>query len=118
MYIYVIIKVYALTLTVDYVLALWKLAQEADFSPTELESLREELHHFEARIAKMHYMEAEMRAADLRRDPDEDGDDHHLPKLDTEGRRIMGGKMKKHADEVDRMREHIERTIAARHSEL
>ena len=40
---------------------LWKLAQSADFSPEELESLRIELKHYEQRIKKLHHLEAELK---------------------------------------------------------
>merc|ERR1712241_1452390 len=46
--------------------SLWKLAKEADFTLEELDSLRDELHHFQARRAKMHYLEAELSMVDKR----------------------------------------------------
>ncbi len=117
----IVIYLFSAVVTIIFLLfldtALWKLAQEADFSREELESLRRELHHFETRIHKMHYLEAEMRMADARRDPGEEADDG-LIKEDTEGRRIMSKKMKRHAEEVHKIQGHLERTIAARHSEL
>ncbi len=98
--------------------ALWKLAQEADFSPEELNSLRQELHHFETRVLKMHYLEAELRMADARRDDPGDDDHEHEVREDSEGRRIMNKNLRKHAETVEKLQGHLERTIAARHSEL
>lgn len=38
---------------------LWKLALQGDFKPQELESLRVELLHYEARLLKLRHMQAE-----------------------------------------------------------
>jgi len=67
------------------VAGLWKLALEAKFEPEELESLRQELAHYETRLEKMHFLEAELRLVDERHGgkfgPDDDDK--------TEGRSIM-----------------------------
>merc|ERR1712013_82692 len=67
------------------VAGLWKLALEAKFEPEELESLRQELAHYETRLEKMHFLEAELRLVDERHggkfNPDDDDK--------TEGRSIM-----------------------------
>ncbi|CAG0914041.1 unnamed protein product [Notodromas monacha] len=39
--------------------SLWKLAQTSNFSADELESLRDELRHFEARVDKLEHLQAE-----------------------------------------------------------
>ena len=36
--------------------SLWKLAKEADFTPEELDSLRDELHHFQVWTSIFHYL--------------------------------------------------------------
>ena len=46
---------------------LWKLAQEADFNNDELESLRQELHHYEKRMEKLHHLKAEVTLQDNHR---------------------------------------------------
>ena len=93
-------------------LVLWKLAQDGDFSPSELESLRSELHHFETRLNKMHHLETELRMVDERHG------EAFVEDEKTEGRKIMDRKLRKHADEIEKMEMHLKRTIAARHSEL
>jgi len=95
--------------------SLWKLAKEADFTPEELDSLRDELHHFQARRAKMHYLEAELSMVDKRHggefaNEEEEGKTH--------GRKIMDKKLKKHVELVEKAERDFERRIAARHSEL
>ena len=40
---------------------LWRLAQGADFTEEELESIRIELKHYEQRIKKMQHLEAELK---------------------------------------------------------
>ena len=91
--------------------ALWKLAQQADFSPDELNSLRTELHHFEATLSKLHHLEEELRIVDER---------HEGKYADgkTEGRKKMDKRLRKQADKAELTQKHLERTIAARHAEL
>lgn len=56
---------------------LWKMAQQADFTPTELNSLREELSHYEHRLRKLHHfrselqLKADLTGGKLDTDPDE-----------------------------------------------
>lgn len=93
---------------------MWKLAQDADFSDQELESLRSELHHYDTRLQKLHFLREELRMVDERQvDKEEVGDANK-----TEGRRIMDKKLQKHVEAAEKMERHLERTIAARHSEL
>ena len=88
---------------------LWKLAQEAEFSPEELESLRIELKHYEHRIQKLHQMKAELSFMEEQRAGEgQDGD----------FRKRMDKKMKKHAETVNAIHSDLQRKIIARHSEL
>jgi len=79
---------------------LWKLAQEADFTTEELESLKAELHHYEKRLEKLHHLKAGVNLIDA-----------HL-----EGK--MDRKLAKHSDSVERLHMELASKIAARHSEL
>lgn len=79
---------------------LWKLAQEADFTTEELESLKSELHHYENRLEKLHHLKAGVNLIDA-----------HL-----EGK--MDRKLAKHSDSVERLHIELASKIAARHSEL
>lgn len=97
------------------VAGLWRLALTAKFEPTELESLRQELVHYERRLEKMRFLEAELRLVDERHggkygiEGDEDK---------PEGRRIMDRKLGKHTEEVAKLHESLESKILARHNEL
>merc|ERR1712059_97347 len=74
------------------VAGLWRLALTAKFEPTELESLRQELVHYERRLEKMRFLEAELRLVDRR--------------------------LGKHTEEVAKLRESLESKNLARHNEL
>ncbi len=89
---------------------LWRLAQEADFNSEELESLRQELHHYEKRIEKLHHLDAELKLVDSRHGGDIDEK--------TDGRKKMDRKLAKHEDTVKKMHADLASKIAARHSEL
>ena len=95
---------------------LWKLAQEADFTEDELESLRKELNHFEKRIEKLHYLKAELNLVDSRHKKDLDLELNNGMK--TDGRKKMDRKLEKTADSIDKMHADLTAKIAARHSEL
>merc|ERR1739838_1124644 len=70
------------------VAGLWKLALMAKFEPEELESLREELGHYERRLEKMQFIKAELQLVDERH-----GGKYGLDDDDkTEGRRMMDRK--------------------------
>merc|ERR1719447_2453434 len=96
------------------VAGLWKLALEAKFEPEELESLRQELTHYETRLEKMHFLEAELRLVDERHGG-KFGPDHDDK---TEGRSIMDRKLEKHISHVAKLHETLEGRIIARHNEL
>jgi len=93
---------------------LWKLAQEAKFEPLELESLRQELLHYESRLEKMRFLQAELRLVDERHGGKYGFDDDDK----TEGRGIMDRKLNKHIEQVAKLHETLESRIMARHNEL
>lgn len=97
----------------EKVQALWSLAMEADFSKDELESIRNELHHFEVRIQKLDFLERELKMVDERQ-----GGHLQEDREKTEGRKIMDKKLKKHLETVDQLQQNLEMKIVARHSEL
>ena len=78
-----------------------------------MESLREELHHYETRLSKVQYLEAELSMVDERH-----GGEFADDESKTEGRKIMDKKLKKHMDIVDKTQRELEKKIAARHTEL
>jgi hypothetical protein len=101
------------------VAGLWKIALEADFEGDELESLRQELTHYEKRLEKLRFLQSELELVD-NRDPrrndkylDEDDDDDK-----TAGRQIMDRKLAKNVDAVDKLHSSLESKILARHNEL
>lgn len=77
---------------------LWKLAQEADFNHEELESVRQELEHYEKRLEKLYQLKAERKLV---------SDSEKLDK-----------KLAKHHLSVEKLHMELESKIAARHSEL
>jgi len=94
---------------------LWRMAQEAEFSPDELDSLRIELKHYEARVEKLHVMRAEINYMDERGgvgNISEDEVDESVL------RKRMEKKMRRHAEDVSQVHLGLERKIFARHSEL
>jgi len=96
------------------VAGLWKLALNAKFEPEELESLREELGHYEKRLEKMHFIKRELQLVEERH-----GGKYGLDDEDKmEGRRIMDKKLSKHTEAVAKLHESLESKIMARHNEL
>ena len=96
---------------------LWKLAQEADFNDEELESLQQELTHFQKRIEKLHHLQAEQKLVDSRH-----GHKHFDMELNngmkTDGRKKIDRKLEKTVDSIDKMHAELAARIASRHSEL
>jgi len=86
---------------------LWRIAQQAKFSPEELDSLKEELHHYETRLLKLRHLhtEAALEAARKGKSYDlENSTDHHH--------------IKKHARTVEKLHMDIEARILQKHTEL
>jgi hypothetical protein len=85
---------------------LWRVAMEADFSDQELESLRQELEHYEKRLEKLRFLQAELELVDDRQENYSDLDNEK-----TEGRRVMDRKLAKSRESVDKIHDHIETKI-------
>uniref|UniRef100_A0A023FN45 Putative alpha-2-macroglobulin receptor-associated protein n=1 Tax=Amblyomma cajennense TaxID=34607 RepID=A0A023FN45_AMBCJ len=92
----------------DKVQRLWKLAQQGDFSPSELESLKEELQHYEHRIRKLNHFQTELEqhGADPKAAPDED----HVKTLKQ--------RIKQYNHKVNKVHQDLEGRILQRHLEL
>ena len=101
-----------------FVVALWELAQEADFTDEELDSLRDELKHFQVKITKFKHLEAELKSVDQRHKKYHDDEEEDVKEVKTEGRKIMDKKLIKHQEVVEGLQRDLELKIAARHSEL
>jgi len=92
------------------VAGLWKLALNSNFTLLELESIREELVHYQKRLEKMRFLERELQLVDDRQvGKDEDK---------TEGRKVMDRKLAKHVETVSKLHDSLEGKILARHNEL
>jgi len=95
------------------VAGLWKLALNSNFSILELESIREELVHYQKRLEKMRFLERELQLVDERSiGRVTDNDDK------TEGRKMMDRKLAKHVETVSKLHDTLESRILARHNEL
>lgn len=85
---------------------LWNLAQKADFTPSELSSLKEELEHFEHRVKKLKYFEAEMELPSGR-----EGDK-------KPGQKNREQSVQQYADKVEKIQNELKNRIMQRHLEL
>jgi len=97
------------------VAGLWKMAMNSNFTSFELESIREELIHYQKRLEKMRYLQRELELVDQRhggRLVEEEEDDR------TEGRKLMDRKLAKHVETVSKLHESLETKILSRHNEL
>jgi len=90
----------------DKVQTLWKAAQQASFTPEELESLRTELRHYEQRVLKLRYLQAQH--GHLMNTPNED----KVNKTDLEQR------IKMQARKVEKIHADLEIRITQKHLEL
>jgi len=97
------------------VAGLWKLAMNSDFTPIELESIREELIHYQKRLEKMHFLQRELSMVDERHGGRMVADDEDEK---TEGRKLMDRKLAKHLEAVSKLHESLETKIMSRHNEL
>lgn len=89
---------------------LWRLAQQADFNPSELESLREELKHYEHRLRKLHHFSSELQ---LKTDKTGEKDDADLDEVKSLKKRV-----KQYSHKVTKLHGELEGRILQRHSEL
>ncbi|KAG1651050.1 Alpha-2-macroglobulin receptor-associated protein [Nymphon striatum] len=87
---------------------LWKLAREADFSIKELESIREELQHYEQRANKLLHLETELLKMNEKHDDD----------TKIEAKSHVSKKIKQLSHKVNKLHEDLEVRIKKRHYEL
>jgi len=97
------------------VAGLWKIALEADFEDEELESIRQELGHYEKRIEKLRFLQNELQLVDERHGGKYGSDDDDDK---TEGRRVMDRKLAKNTEAVEKLHDSLEKKILTRHREL
>ncbi|KAG8037709.1 hypothetical protein G9C98_005920 [Cotesia typhae] len=85
---------------------LWRIAKAAQFTKNELESLKEELHHYQTRLLKLRHMhnQAALDAAQNGKTYDPDNTTRE--------------NIKKHARTVEKLHANLESRILERHSEL
>ncbi|XP_056136229.1 alpha-2-macroglobulin receptor-associated protein isoform X2 [Lampris incognitus] len=89
------------------VIELWEAAKRANLSDDELDSLKEELHHFETKVEKhVHYQEQLELSHQKLRHVEALGDEEHIKRNQekyialSEKTREMGYKMKKHMQDL------------------
>uniref|UniRef100_A0A2P2I5J3 Alpha-2-macroglobulin receptor-associated protein-like n=1 Tax=Hirondellea gigas TaxID=1518452 RepID=A0A2P2I5J3_9CRUS len=107
------------------VAGLWKLAAAADFTTEELESLHTELKHYENRLLKVRHLTGELlrlRKTGGVHDEHPDRETQLEQKLNevsqTEGDRLLQGRVAKQRRTVDKLHMDLENRILQRHSEL
>ncbi|XP_014205942.1 alpha-2-macroglobulin receptor-associated protein [Copidosoma floridanum] len=81
---------------------LWKMALEAKFSHQELESLKEELLHYETRLIKLRQMHTDAALEAARQGKDQPNDTH----------------IKRHVLSVEKLHNEIQDKILSKHTEL
>nr|AQS27618.1 hypothetical protein [Mus musculus] len=101
------------------VIDLWDLAQSANFTEKELESFREELKHFEAKIEKHNHYQKQLEISHQKlKHVESIGDPEHISRnkekyvLLEEKTKELGYKVKKHLQDLS------SRVSRARHNEL
>ncbi|XP_046406421.1 alpha-2-macroglobulin receptor-associated protein [Ischnura elegans] len=87
---------------------LWILATQAKFSPSELESLRTELKHYEGRILKLRALQAEAALGEVKKVA---GSKPEILEKSEE-------KIKKHARKIEKLHLDLEARIMQKHVEL
>ncbi|XP_053593319.1 alpha-2-macroglobulin receptor-associated protein [Microplitis demolitor] len=85
---------------------LWRVAKSAQFTKNELESLKEELHHYQTRLLKLRHLHTQAALDAARNGKDYDPDNSTKQNI------------KKHARTVEKLHMDIESRIMERHSEL
>lgn len=91
---------------------LWEMAQKADFTPSELESLKDELHHYEHRVKKLKFLEAELDFSNERHESKKYAEDKSEVQKQREQR------VKDYNYKVNKIHNEIESRILQRHLEL
>nr|ACO10854.1 Alpha-2-macroglobulin receptor-associated protein precursor [Caligus rogercresseyi] len=93
---------------------LWRFAQDGNFSEDELEDLiKTELRVYEKKLNKVKHLEEELRLVDERQ-----GGELNEVLDQSEGRKILNNKLKKHAHAIDELRKQMKHLILTRHTEL
>lgn len=90
---------------------LWKIALKGDFSSEELESLRTELRHYEQRLQKLRFIQAQHSLQQAKR---ETGND----KNNSEDVNDLRQKIKLQSRKVEKLHADLEARITQRHLEL
>lgn len=90
---------------------LWKIALKGDFSSEELESLRTELRHYEQRLQKLRFVQAQHS---LQQAKTETGNN----KSDLENANDLRQKIKLQSRKVEKLHADLEARITQRHFEL
>ncbi|XP_064478620.1 alpha-2-macroglobulin receptor-associated protein-like [Ornithodoros turicata] len=92
---------------------LWQLAQKGDFTPAELESLREELQHYEHRLRKLNHFRSELDLKKQAGAATDKSTDVHPDELKTLQQRI-----KQYDYKVNKVHADLESRILQRRLEL
>ena len=95
---------------------LWKIALKGDFSPEELESLRTELRHYEQRLQKLRYLQAQHSLQQVKTDisPEEVTSN----KSEIEDSKDLRQRIKLQSRKVEKLHADLEARITQRHLEL
>ncbi len=96
---------------------LWKIALKGDFSTEELESLRTELRHYEQRLQKLRYLQAQHSLQQVKTDivPPEEVTNN---KSEIEDTKDLRQRIKLQSRKVEKLHADLEARITQRHLEL
>lgn len=100
--------------------SLWKIALKGDFTPDEIESLRTELRHYEQRLMKLRYLQAQHS---LQEQSKKDNKDIPDKKLDHNNSQLgdlhdLKSRIKLQERKVEKIHADLEARITQRHLEL
>lgn len=94
---------------------LWKIALESNFTPSELESLRTELLHYENRLLKLRHLQVEHA---LHEEKYKEKQKMNIAGGKTHASSMMSDNIKKHARKVEKIHLDLETRIMQKHIEL
>lgn len=94
---------------------LWKIALESNFTPSELESLRTELLHYENRLLKLRHLQVEHA---LHEEKYKSKEKMNIAGGKTHASSMMSDNIKKHARKVEKIHLDLETRIMQKHIEL
>lgn len=94
---------------------LWKIALKGDFNPEELESLRTELRHYEQRLQKLRYLQAQhnLQHAKAGGSPED-----AKPQRESVDPKDLQQRIKLQSRKVEKLHADLEARITQRHLEL